>query len=86
MFGFIKSLFFTSLYFFTFNVLKCVSTNSQECKVRQITINIKSNKPLFYPYIIKVNKCSGSCNNVNDAYAKLCVLDFVKNTVCHGMS
>ena len=28
---------------------------------------------------ILVDKCSGSCNNVNDLYAKLCVPDVVKN-------
>ena len=34
---------------------------------------------LFYPFSIKVNKCSRSCNNINDPYAKLCVTDVVKN-------
>ena len=53
--------------------LKCVSINNQECKVRPEIIHINSNKPLFYPYSIKVNKCSGSCNNINDPYSKLCV-------------
>ena len=28
---------------------------------------------------VKINKCSGSCNNINDPYAKLCVSDAVKN-------
>ena len=27
----------------------------------------------------ETSKCSGSCNNINDPYAKLCVPDFVKN-------
>ena len=53
--------------------LKYVSINNQECKVRPEIININSNKPLFYPYSIKVNKCSGSCNDINDPYSKLCV-------------
>ena len=34
---------------------------------------------MFYPFNIKVNKCSGSCNNISDPYAKLCVPDIVKN-------
>ena len=34
---------------------------------------------MFYPYGIKVNKCSGSCNSINDPYAKICVPDIVKN-------
>ena len=41
--------------------------------------NINSNKPSFYPYSVKINKCSGSCNNINDSYAKMCVSDVVKN-------
>ena len=34
---------------------------------------------MFYSFSIKVNKCRGSCNNVNDPYSKLCVPDVVKN-------
>ena len=42
-------------------------------------ININSKESLFYPYRIKVNKCSGSCNEFNEPYSKLCVPDVVKN-------
>ena len=52
--------------------------NNQECKARTKIININNNGPVFYPFSIKVNKCSGSCNNINDPYAKLCVPDVVK--------
>ena len=34
---------------------------------------------MFYPFGIKVNKCSGSCNNIYDPYAKLCVPNVAKN-------
>ena len=60
-------------------VLKCNSMNNQECKIRPKTINVNSNKPLFYPYSLKIDKCSGSCNNINDSFAKLCVPDVIKN-------
>ena len=53
--------------------------NNQECKTRRKIRNINSNEPSFYPYNILVNKCSGSCNNINDLYAKLCIPDVVKN-------
>ena len=33
---------------------------------------------LFFPYSIKINKSGGSCNNINDPYAKLCIPDTVK--------
>ena len=64
---------------FSCNALKCVSMNNQEFKIRAEIININSNEPLFYPYSILVNKRSGSCNNINNPYAKLCVPDVVKN-------
>ena len=52
---------------------------NQECKTRTKIIDVNSNKPVFYPFSIKVNKCGGSCNSINDPYAKLCVPDSVKN-------
>ena len=33
----------------------------------------------FHPYNIRVNRCSGSWNNITDPYSKLCVPDVVKN-------
>ena len=52
--------------FFSCNVLKCVLMNNQECKIRPEIININGTEPSFYHYTILVNKCSGSCNNIND--------------------
>ena len=34
---------------------------------------------MFYPFSIKVNKCNGNCNNINDPFARICVPDSVKN-------
>ena len=34
---------------------------------------------VFYPFSIKTSKCSGSCNNINNPYAKLCIPDAVKS-------
>ena len=33
---------------------------------------------LFYPYKVLVNKCSGSCNTLDDPMAKLCVPNIIK--------
>ena len=33
----------------------------------------------FFHFSIRASKCSGSCNNINDPYAKLCVPDIFKN-------
>ena len=53
--------------------------NNQECRLRPQTVNVNSDDPVFYPFSIKTSKCSGSCNNINDPNAKICVPDFVKN-------
>ena len=47
--------------------LKSILMNNQECKV--------------IPLSIKTIKCSGSCNNINHLYAKLCAPDTVKNLI-----
>ena len=60
------------------NSLSCISMNNQECKVRPETVNVNSDMPVFFPFSIKTSKCSGSCNNINDLYAKICVSDVIK--------
>ena len=79
MFGFIKKMFVTAMTFFSSSALKYVSVNNEECKIRPKIVNINSTEPSFYLYSILVNKCSGTCNNINDPYAKLCVPDVAKN-------
>ena len=56
--------------------LSCISMNDQ---VRPEIINVNSNEPVFYPFSIKTSKCSGSCNNINASYAKICVADAVRD-------
>ena len=49
-----------------------------ECKVRPEIINFNRNYTSFYPYSVKISKCSGICSNINDPYAKMCIPDVVK--------
>lgn len=56
---------------FPSQLLKYVSISNQECKVRPTMVNTNTNEPLFYPYSVTANKCSGSCNHNNNSYAKL---------------
>ena len=80
-FSFVKKVFILGLIVllnFT-NALECVSMKNQECKVRPEIISVNSNNPMFYLFSVKVNKCSGNCNNINDPYARICVPDTVKN-------
>ena len=51
--------------------LECVSVINEKCMSRPKIINL--NEPFFYPLSIKVNKCSGDCNNINDPMVKCCV-------------
>ena len=59
--------------------LNCISMNNQECKVRPEIINVNNNERVFYPFSIKTSKYSGSSNNINDPYAKICVPDVIKH-------
>ena len=84
MFGFVKRIFVSAMMFFgcnlsSVNPLECVSMNNQECKVGPEIVNVNSKEPMFFPFNIKTSKCSGSCNNINNPHAKLCVPDVVKN-------
>ena len=83
MFVSIKKVFFTGLAFISSLVsttpLSCVLMNNQAFKVRPEIINLNSNEPVFYPFSIWTSKCSGSCNNITDAYAQICVSDAVKD-------
>ena len=53
--------------------------NNEKCKIRPAITNINSNELLFNLYSVLVNKFSDSCNDINNPYANLCVLDVVKN-------
>ena len=55
--------------------------NNQEWKVRPEIINVNSDALIFHPFSIKTSKCSGSCNNINEPYANMCVPDAVKNLI-----
>ena len=70
---------FFSSYILNVNSSEYVSLKNQECRATPKVINVNTDEPVFYPYSIKVNKCSGSCNNINNPYAKLCIPDTIKN-------
>ena len=47
--------------------------------MRPKIVDINNNNPIFYPFSIKINKCSSNCNNINNPYEKICVPDTVKD-------
>ena len=76
-------MFFTGLAFLStlisVNSLSRISMNNQEYKVRLQIVNVNEDNPVFFIFSIKTSNCSGSCNNINNPLAKLCVPDVVKN-------
>ena len=52
--------------------------NNKKCETRPKIVNVNRDGPVFFPFSIKTSKCSGSCNNINNAYAKFCIPDAVK--------
>ena len=83
IFRFVKKVFFIGLTILSSltntNSLSCISMNNEECKARPQVINAKEDEPVFYPFSIETSECSVSCNNINYAYANICVPDIVKN-------
>ena len=85
---FVKKVFFTGLTilsnFTNANSLSaaplnaipssCISMKNQECKTRPQVINANGDEPVFFPFSIETSKCSGSCNNINYPYTKICFL------------
>ena len=60
--------------------LECVSVINRKCMPRPkiFYVNEGVGKALFYPYNVLVNKCSGSCDTINNPVAKLCVPNIIK--------
>ena len=54
--------------------LECVSVVNQKCMPRPkiLDVNEGVGEALFYPYNVLVNKCSGSCNTLDNPMTKLC--------------
>ena len=61
--------------------LECVSVANQKCMPRPkiLDVNEGIGEALFYPYKVLVNKCSGSCNTLDNPMSKTCVPKIVKN-------
>ena len=85
IFSFVKKVFVLGLTVLSSSItvaLNSVSLNNQECKVRPKIVDINSNNPIFYLFSVKINRCSGNCNNNNDPYARICVPGTVKKIKC----
>ena len=63
------------------NTLECLSVINLECMPRPkiLDVNEGVGEALFYLHKVLVNKCSGSCNTLDDPMARLCVPNIIKN-------
>ena len=72
MFGLIKKIFIRSLTGLVngSNHTKCVSLSNQKCMVQPTLINLQPNEYSqefhYYPFSVKLDRCIGSCNTLND--------------------
>ena len=60
--------------------LELVSVINRKCVPRPkiLDVNEGVSEALFYPYNVLVNKCSGSCDTINNPMAKFCVPGIIK--------
>ena len=81
MLGFVKKVFFVGLTilssFSWANSLSCISMKNQECKLRPQVVDVNGNEPMFFPFSIKTNKCSGSCIHMQESVFLILWLIFV---------
>ena len=63
------------------NSLECVSLINQNCMPRPkiLKVNEGIGEALLYPYNVLVNKCSGSCNTLDNPMSKICVPKIIKS-------
>ena len=61
----------------TSNHTKCVSWSNEKCMTQPTLINLHPNEYSqefhYYPFTVKLDKCVGSCNTLNDLSNKVCV-------------
>ena len=54
---------------------------NQKCMPRRKKLKVIEGirEALFYPYNVLVNKCSGSCETLNNPMSKICIPKIIKN-------
>ena len=79
MFGIIKKMFIVLLASIVnaFTHTKCVSLSNQKCEIQPTLINLHPNQYNqelhYFQFALKLDKCVGSCNTLNDSSNRVCV-------------
>ena len=85
MFGLIKKIFIGLLTGLVngSNHTKCTSLSNQKCMTQPSIINLHPNEYSqefhYYPFAVKLDRCVGSCNTLNDLSNKVCVPNKTKD-------
>ena len=58
---------------------KCVSSSNEPCMVRPILTHLNLVELNYYPFIISLDKCNGSCNAADDLSKKIYVPSWSKD-------
>ena len=75
MFGLIKKIFtglLTGLVNGS-NHVKHISLSNQKCMTQPTLINLHPNEFHYYPFAVKLDRCVGRCNTLNDLSNKVCI-------------
>ena len=66
-----------------FNQAMWVSLSNHKCMTQQTLIKVHPNEYSqelhYYPFAVKLDKCVGSCNSLNDLFNKVCVPNKTKD-------
>ena len=79
MLGLIKKIFIALLTGLVnaSNHKKCVLLSNQKCMIQPTVINLDPNEYSqefhYYPFAVKLDRCVGSCNTLNDLSNKICL-------------
>ena len=92
MFGIVKKMFIVLLTNIV-NVsshIKCVSLSNEKCEIQPTLINLHPNEYRqelhYYPFAVKLDKCVGSCNALDDLSNKLCVSNKTEDLNIHVLN
>ena len=79
MFSLIKQVLIVLLSFSRSLPIKCVSSNNESCMIRLCLIDLNPLGCKYYPFMISLDKYSGSSNSVDDLSTKICVPNKMKD-------
>ena len=85
MFRLIKKIFIGLLTGLVngYNHTNCVSLSNQKCMTQSILINLHPNECSqefhYYPFAVKLDRCVGSCNTLNDLSNKVYIPNKAKD-------